>query len=182
MTKDDIRAAAKARRRSLSHDEIIKMSDASQTLLMPYLKSADTVFCYMAAFNEPRTDGIIEQLISSGKRVAVPVTDTKTNTITPVLYTGRDDLVSGAMGIKEPKSRIAVSPDEISAAVIPGIAFDKGGMRIGFGAGYYDRFLEGFKGLKIGLCYDFQVYDSIPHDKHDIPMDVIITERTAYDI
>lgn len=179
MTKDEIRAAAKARRRSLTHIEIVTKSNAAQKLLMPFLKSASTVMCYMAAFNEPRTDGIIKSLISNEKRVAVPVTDTKTNTITPVLYT--DELCIGAMGIKEPKIKTSVAVNEIDAAVIPGIAFDRRGMRIGFGAGYYDRLLESFTGLKIGLCYDFQVYDSLPHDKHDIPMDIIVTERTAYD-
>ncbi|MBQ3427906.1 MAG: 5-formyltetrahydrofolate cyclo-ligase [Clostridia bacterium] len=182
MTKNEIRAAAKARRRSLTHNEIVTKSEAALTLLLPYLENADTVFCYMAAFNEPRTGELIERLISYGKRVAVPVTDTVSNTITPVLYTGRQELISGAMGIPEPKSRITVASDEIDAAVIPGIAFDRDGTRIGFGAGYYDRFLEGFKGLKIGLCYDFQVYDRLPRDTHDIPMDVIVTERTAYDI
>ncbi|MBR0366428.1 MAG: 5-formyltetrahydrofolate cyclo-ligase [Clostridia bacterium] len=180
MTKDEIRAAAKERRRALCREDVIKKSQDIFDRLMPLLDTAKTVMCYMSAFNEPRTDRVIAELIKNGVRVAVPVTDTDTKTITPALYTG--ELKRGAYGIYEPEDRIAIDPNNIDIAVIPGIAFDRRGTRIGFGAGYYDRFLAGFVGKKIGICYELQLYDEIPHDEHDIAMDTIVTERKVYDI
>ena len=180
MTKDEIRAAAKKRRRELCNDEINTKSQAIYERLMPLLGTAKTVMCYMSAFNEPRTDRVISELIENGARVAAPVTDTALKTITPALYTGM--LRRGAYGIFEPDKCIEVAPDCIDIAIIPGIAFDRDGRRIGFGSGYYDRFLAEFKGKKIGVCYEFQLYDSLPHDAHDIAMDMIVTERKVYDI
>lgn len=180
MTKEEIRAAAKERRRALCNDEVITKSHAISERLLPLLGTAKTVMCYMSTFNEPHTDRIIEKLIGSGARVAVPVTDTDRKTITPSLYTG--ELRRGAYGIYEPDECIKIDPECIDIAIIPGIAFDMDGWRIGFGAGYYDRFLSEFTGKKIGVCYEFQLYESIPHDTHDIAMDIIVTERKVYDI
>ena len=180
MTKDMIRAAAKARRRSLSRDEVAEMSRCITERLMPLLKDAGTVMCYLSAFNEPDTEGIISSLLSHGKRVVVPVTDTNTCTITPSYLTSLDGLVRGSYGIAEPSQCVPAKTSDIDISVVPGIAFDRSGMRIGFGKGYYDRFLSEFNGHKIGLCYDFQLYDSVPHDEHDIPMDIIITEGNIY--
>lgn len=180
MTKDEIRAAAKARRRSLSREEVAEKSKRIYDNLMPLLDSADTVMCYLAAFNEPRTEEIITALLAAGKRVVVPVTHTGSHTITPSYLNSLDALRAGTYGIKEPVECIPARVSDIDIAIIPGIAFDRSGMRIGFGKGYYDRFLSEFKGLKIGLCYEFQLYDSVPHDAHDIPMDIIITEGLVH--
>ena len=148
--------------------------------VMPLFKDAKTVMCYLSAFNEPDTFEIISLLLSQGKRVVVPVTDTNACTITPSYLTSLDGLRSGSYGIAEPSEYAPADAADIDISVIPGIAFDRSGMRIGFGKGYYDRFLSEFRGLKLGLCYEFQLYDSVPHDRHDIPMDIIITEGNIY--
>ncbi len=180
MTKDEIRAAAMRERRALLHDDIIKKSRAISTRLMPFLENADTVMCYIAAFNEPRTADIIQRLYDTGKRIVVPVSDTSTCTIHPSYLSSPDRLIKGGYGIPEPMEFIPADVDDIDISIIPGIAFDRSGMRIGFGKGYYDRFLADFRGTKIGLCYEFQLYSSIPCDSHDIPMDIIITEGNIY--
>lgn len=180
MTKDEIRAAAVSGRRALSHEDITEKSRAISTRLMPFLEKAGTVMCYIAAFNEPRTADIIQRLFDAGKKIVVPVSDASTCTIHPSYLTSPDRLVRGEYGIPEPAEFIPADIGDIDISVIPGIAFDRSGMRIGFGKGYYDRFLAEFSGTKIGLCYELQLYDSIPHDSHDIPMDIIITEGSIY--
>lgn len=169
----------KAKRRMLTHDEIITKSLAIYNRLVPYLENAGTVMCYLAAFNEPRTDQITEYLFGRGKQVAVPITGART--ITPALLTPHDKLRTGAYGIREPEKYKEVNISDIDIALIPGIAFDTRGMRIGFGKGYYDRFLESFKGVKIGICYEFQVFSALNCDSHDVPMDMLVTERRIYD-
>ena len=180
MTKDEIRAAAVSGRRALSHEDITEKSRAISTRLMPFLEKADTIMCYIAAFNEPRTADIIQRLFDAGKKIVVPVSDALTCTILPSYLTSPGKLIRGEYGIPEPSEFIPADIGDIDISIIPGIAFDRSGMRIGFGKGYYDRFLAEFSGMKIGLCYELQLYDSIPHDSHDIPMDIIITEGSIY--
>ncbi len=87
-------------------------------------------------------------------------------------YTCRENLQQGMFCVSEPCGDCHTQ--QIDLAVIPGVAFDKSGNRVGRGRGYYDRFLSDFTGYKIGLCFDFQLVDSIPTEKFDIKMDRII--------
>jgi 5-formyltetrahydrofolate cyclo-ligase len=87
------------------------------------------------------------------------------------------DMARGAYGILEPVSIKKAEVSDIDLIIVPGIAFDINGGRCGFGKGYYDRLLCESKAKKIGLCYDFQLVREIETDEHDIPMDMIITER-----
>lgn len=182
MIKDILRAAAKERRRALTAADMdaAAAAAAARVLALPAYRSAKTVMAYMSAFKELNIDAVLKDACAN-KRLVVPVSSTDTCTITPVLLRDIDAVVRGAYGIREPEERIPVPADEIDLALIPGIAFDKTGSRAGFGKGYYDRFLADFKGIKIGLCYEFQVYDSIPAEPHDIKMDMIITEEQLYD-
>lgn len=182
MTKDELRAAMKELRRALSVSEINeKTSEILKSLTtLDAFTSSGTVMTYLSAFKEPSTDGIIDYLFRSGKRIVVPVSNTDSCTITPSLLTSPDKLIKGAYGIKEPSECIEVPIENIDIALIPGIVFDRSGMRIGFGKGYYDRFLSEFQGVKIGICYDFQIQESIPSSPHDIAMDIIITEKRIY--
>src|SRR3989338_3616519 len=84
-------------------------------------------------------------------------------------------------GILEPKESYQreFNPDKLDIVIVPGIAFDKNGHRIGYGYGYYDRFLKTIRKetLKIGLAYDFQLIEKIPEERHDVPVDIILTEK-----
>ena len=92
-----------------------------------------------------------------------------------------DDLESGAYGIYEPKKEcLKITADENTVCIVPGLAFDKSGFRIGFGKGYYDRFLSEFKGESVGLCYDECFSDILIKDKFDMCVSAVITETCIY--
>ena len=180
--KAELRALMKAKRKALSHDELIKNSGAiaKKTLALPAFAAAKTVMLYMAAFNEPRTDEILRTALKCGKRVMIPVCDTARHTITASQIHSKTDLVRGAYGIPEPRTISPVPAGEADVMLIPGLAFGKDGSRLGFGEGYYDRTLASFEGIKIGVCHDFQLLGSVPSAPHDVKMDIIITERGVY--
>ena len=182
MNKDELRELMKAKRRSLSPDFIKDASDKikNTVLGLDSVKSAKIIMVYLSAFREPETFAIISELLSAGKDICVPISNIDTFTITPSRLISLDNLTKGAYGIFEPKEIISVPISAIDAALIPGIAFSTSGDRLGFGKGYYDRFLEEFNGTKIGVGYDFQITDKIPTDIHDIRMDLIITEKRLY--
>ena len=91
------------------------------------------------------------------------------------IYTGENDLATGCYGIKEPTGKVFTDFAKIDVAIIPGVAFDRQGHRLGRGKGYYDRLLSVMPQVyKIGLCFDFQVVDNVPVDSHDIRMDEVI--------
>lgn len=182
MNKDELRDAMKKERRSLS-PEFIKSASGiiSDTLInLTCIKNANHIMVYLSAFKEPDTFNLIKRLLNDGKEISVPTSNTDTFTITPSLIKSLDTLKKGAYGIYEPKENICVPADKIDVVLIPGIAFSNSGDRLGFGKGYYDRFLEEFKGMKIGVGYDFQIIDAIPVSEHDIRMDMIVTEKRIY--
>ncbi|MEJ7556308.1 MAG: 5-formyltetrahydrofolate cyclo-ligase, partial [Aquificaceae bacterium] len=89
-------------------------------------------------------------------------------------------LSPGAFCILEPSKGKEVRPEEVELSLIPGIAFDKAGYRIGYGKGYYDRLFERLGGLKVGVCYEFQVLEEVPRDDWDMPVDLVVTEEKIY--
>lgn len=172
----------RAARRSLTADEVEEKSAKIQTLLFSYekYKSAETVMLYLSSFKEPSTEEIVRGALKSGKRVIVPVSDTKTETITLSYIDSFDELKKGAYGILEPKLIKSAFAEDIEFILIPGIAFDRRGHRIGFGKGYYDKLLHGLNAEKTALCYEFQLFNEIPSDAHDEPVNTIITEERIY--
>lgn len=182
MTKDEIRASMKLQRKGLSKEYIKSASDliSKRILTLDELKNAETIMVFLSSFNEPRTDLIISELLAQKKKIVVPVSDTITHTITPSYLDTLYDTSSGAYNIREPKELRIAQTTDIDIALIPALALSRYGNRIGFGMGYYDRFLSDFNGLKIGVCYDFQIFDTLPHNPHDVKMDLIITEKRIY--
>ena len=180
MNKDALRAEMRALRRSLTSKEVEEKSRKIRENLFTLDKNAETVLLYLSAFKEPSTAEIIADALNQKKRVAVPISDTNNFTLTLSYITGFDDLQKGAYGILEPKKIIKADLSDIDLAVIPGLAFDKNGNRMGFGKGYYDKLLKDCKAHKTALCYSFQMFDKIPSDTHDIPMNTIITEDGIY--
>lgn len=145
-----------------------------------------TVMCYMDFNNEVKTGEIINLFLSKGKRVAIPAVEkygktAKSRIVAYQINSLEEEMQKGAYGILEPVKDISrvVDPKEFELVLVPGVAFDRNGNRIGFGAGYYDKFLCKTRKdcVKAGLAYEYQVLDSIPAEKHDILMDYIITEK-----
>lgn len=145
--------------------------------------NAGTVMAYMSFRNEVATDVFIGNCIRDGKRVAIPkVQQIPALTLLPYeIKDTRHDVLKGFMGIPEPDaSRLQrVDPLEFDLVVIPGVAFDSVRSRIGYGAGYYDRFLTTLRPdcLKVGIAFEIQMLDKFSADTYDIPMDLVITEN-----
>lgn len=174
----------RAKRRALTADEVKHSSEKIRAMLfsLECVKNAKTICTFLSAFKEPDTIEIVRQLWEKKCRVIVPISDTETNTLSLSCIDNMDDLKKGAYGILEPSVVKTADERDIDVILVPGLAFDRHGGRMGFGKGYYDRLLETSSAVKIGLCYDFQLFDTIPTESHDVPMDFIITEKEICEI
>lgn len=124
---------------------------------------------------------IIEQAWREGKDVAVPKCNPENKTMRFKKITSFDQLESVYSGLLEPvDATIEVMPEEIKLLIVPGLAFTKDGYRLGFGGGYYDRFLSGYKGFTVSLAFDCQLVDEVPTELHDIPVEKVITANKVY--
>ena len=133
--------------------------------------------------NEVDTRALICTCLAQGKRVAVPVVMPGTKTLAHALIDGLDQLVVGPWGLAQPDPATATwlpAEARIDLVVVPGLAFDRRGQRIGWGGGYYDRFLAQVQTVKVGLCYDALVLDCIPGEPHDVPVDLVVAETAIY--
>ena len=141
-------------------------------------KKAGVIHIFIAKPDEPSTRQIIEYCWSSGKRVAVPLVLPNTFNLIHSEIKSFDRLIHGMYGIQEPspESRIIMTPDLFDLVIVPGVAFDKKGRRIGQGKGYYDRFLELTSAFRLALAFDCQLLENVPSELHDIPMDAILSE------
>jgi len=139
---------------------------------------AKTVAFYLPKGNEVDTFGMIKAAMKDGKEVLVPVTDHQINLFR---FVSKEDLQPGKYGIMEPKSRISPSkePDVI---IVPGVAFGLCMHRLGYGKGYYDRYLAKSPAYRIGICYDLQIVEKLPTHEDDERMDEIITEKRVMTI
>ena len=173
MTKQELRQLIRSRK--LLHDS----NDAAASIIdslkqHPRLTQAQTVLLYSALPDEVPTQELIDHLVEQGKMVLLPrvVSDTDMELRK---YTGQHDLQKGAYGIMEPAGELFTDYAAIDVAIVPGMAFDSAGHRLGRGKGYYDRFLSRVPNIyKIGLCFSWQIVDSVPSDAHDVRMDMII--------
>lgn len=180
MPKRSLRAQLLARRRELSHDSWRSSSLAAQhnLLSLDEYTAAECVALYAPAHNETDTALIMLDAFQAGKRVLYPAVCGHHMVFRHVERV--EALQEGAFGILEPCPTGADhQADEADFIVVPGVAFDLTGHRIGYGKGFYDRFLQhpGRRAHLVGLCHDFQVVDGfVAADLHDIPMEFIVTE------
>lgn len=152
---------------------------ASKVFSLEEFNLADRLGLYAAFNNEIQTDGIFSKSHALRKEIFYPAVNPKTKEIHFYRVHALKDLKAGFSGILEPdKSRYPLTNlNLLNVIIIPGVAFDKKGNRIGFGEGYYDRLLEKFKGKKIALAYDFQVVETLPSTARDQRVDMIVTEE-----
>lgn len=144
--------------------------------------SAKNIFIYISYGSEINTKNIILKALKDNKNVYVPRIEIKTKNMDAVKFISFDKLVKNAYGILEPsKDEIFVDPNKLDLIVVPGVAFDNNKGRMGYGAGYYDRYLnkineKDYRRInKVALAYDFQIIDEVPMEKNDVPIDCIIT-------
>lgn len=153
-------------------------------LLLEEITTSQTLFIYVDFRSEVETHILITKLLKLGKRVVVPFTLVKEKRLLPVAITDVEkDLMPGYCSIPEPRVAIRkshmVASSEIETIILPGSVFDERGGRLGYGGGYYDRFMarEAPKARRIGLAFDFQVVDRLALQAHDELLDLIVTEK-----
>lgn len=158
-----------------------------RVLALPLLQVAQSFFVYCSYQSEVATESLIDQLLFMGKTVCVPLTHPSTSTMEAIEIKSRQtDLAPGYRGIPEPLPSLrpgrVYPPDRLEVAFIPGSVFDKHGYRLGYGGGYYDRFLAlaAPRTLRIGLAYSFQMIPQIPQLPHDVPMDLLVTDQECF--
>ncbi len=181
--KDKLRRRILRKCRALSPDEVIGRSSKIRYRFIELTEEQgfNVVMIYISVRNEVDTYELGRELLRMGKMVCAPVVDRAQRRILP--YTVNripDDLVDGEYSIPEPSREKGqrVDPSLIDVVVVPGVGFDPRGYRIGYGGGYYDRFLPlCSNALFVGLAYEFQIVDKVPNEDWDIRMDVIITEE-----
>jgi 5-formyltetrahydrofolate cyclo-ligase len=146
-----------------------------RVLALPAVRDARTVMLFSSFGSEVDTGLLADRLHRSGVRVLLPFLDGRE--LHAAAHRAGDELVPSSYGAKEPAGRTPVDPMEIDVVVVPGLAFDREGYRVGYGAGYYDRFLSGLSGgtVRVGLCFSEQLVDAVPHGPADEPVDVIVT-------
>lgn len=152
------------------------------TLLKSELyKKASNIMSYVSFNNEVNTHRFIVKAIEDGKKISVPYIDNKNKIMLPCLIDDIDELVPGYFGIlsPDPNKLKIIDAKSIDLVIVPGACFDINGYRIGYGGGYYDKFLPLLRkdASSIGLAFSFQVIDKVPYEKYDIPVDFIVTEK-----
>jgi 5-formyltetrahydrofolate cyclo-ligase len=161
---------------------------AARVLELPECRSAGIVASYVGVKDEVATADLLERLLAEGKTVAVPWRAGLD--LEFVIITGLGDLAPASFGLLEPSAAIRALPDRrvvaetIDLLLVPGLGFDRAGGRLGHGRGYYDRFLRkcGTAAARVALAFECQLVDRIPMGSGDVPVDVVVTERSVYRI
>ena len=139
--------------------------------------SAATILGFASFGTELPTDPLMRWVLASGKRLLVPFVDGRN--LRAAAVESIEALAPGYRGIREPVERVAVDPAEAGVVLVPGVAFDAAGRRLGYGGGFYDAFLAGIpeRVARVGLCFDLQVVDEVPAGSDDERVGIIVTER-----
>jgi len=173
-------------RNSLSEKKIGAKSAAITEKLfsLPEFQQAKAVLFYASFGNEVQTMEMIEKALALGKTVCVPVTSFREKKIEISQISGIAELKEKPNGLVEPETVRACPIEEIGLVVVPGIAFDQRGCRIGYGGGFYDRLLlKAPRNLKaVGLCFNQNIEDKLPAESHDVKMNKIVTEERIIEV
>ncbi len=154
-------------------DEII----CNRLINFEHYIEASQVLLFSALEDEINIDSVIADALESGKRVALPKCLDKKGSMNFYYINSFDDLKEGFFGLKEPDVNCErVTDFEASLCVVPAVCYDKKGFRLGYGRGYYDRFLKNYISKSVGLCYNELLVDDLPVEDYDIPVGSVITD------
>jgi 5-formyltetrahydrofolate cyclo-ligase len=177
MPKRALRAATLTRRRELTPQQVSTQSLALQRhfLALPEFMGAGVLALYAPIHHEVETAAVAGAALSTGKTLLYPAVEGHELQFRRVV--GLNELIPGRFGIPEPKGE-PCNPADADLIVVPGVAFDHFGRRIGYGKGFYDRALHRLEGggRLVGFCYEFQLFQEIVGEPHDVMMDLIVTE------
>lgn len=178
--KNILRAELKALRYAIDPKRKAELDSAlcDQIISLASFRFADTVLIYYPVKGEIDITPIAIEALERGKRVAYPVCDPECCTMTFKYIASLDQLQRGSYSIPEPPADAPSFEGEESAlCIVPALAFDKDGFRLGYGKGYYDRFLKTFRGNSLGAVYSDFLKDSLPRGYYDRAVDIIVSER-----
>lgn len=177
--KNELRKKIIKLRNSLDSDYIKKASVciSDKLLEIPEIIKAENIMVYMDFRNEVKTDYLIEKLMSMGKNVFAPVCVHETREMIPRKVDSKTVFINSRFGVLEPsEDSEAVSPDTIDVIIVPGVAFDRAGNRMGYGGGYYDRFIPKTNAFTCGVRFECQIVNDVFEEEHDVRIDVVVTE------
>jgi 5-formyltetrahydrofolate cyclo-ligase len=179
--KINLRARYRRFREHMNPEQKIELDSTIQSrfLALSEYAGADTIFTYVSKPIEVDTIALIEAALANQKLVAVPRCVPETYDMKFYYITSLDDLERGHFGVLEPiPSKCRLTTDYSKGlCIVPGLSFDAQGYRLGYGKGYYDRFLAEFRGDTVGICYAGCVEWILPHGYYDKPVDLLITEK-----
>jgi 5-formyltetrahydrofolate cyclo-ligase len=177
--KEALRERQKEIRCRLSPEDAASLSVRIEQHLKQAINGENPVMVYASKAHEVDTHGLIAWLLSQGIEVVVPIIEQETRSLRLSYLRNPAVLRPSTFSVPEPlDNEIPALPSKIRLVVVPMIAFDRKGFRLGYGAGYYDRFLTAHPWMKkIGVAFSCQEVDAVPADENDVPMDLIVTER-----
>ena len=175
MNKQELRRAIRERKRAMTEEEIVERSNAlaEKFYNTPAYQAASTIYGYLPYNQEVRTVPMLQRALDEGKRVAVPKVYGE-----EMRFIYLEDLTQvskGYAGIPEPIADAPVAEDKQALVLMPGLAFDPQGHRIGYGGGFYDKFLaKESHHPTLALCYEFQMQAHLDTEEFDIPVDTVL--------
>lgn len=175
MDKRALRAQIRQHKQAMTEQQITEKSEKLAALLAqsPLYAAAKTLYGYLPYNQEVRTVPMLEQALRDGKRVAVPKVYGEEMRF--IYLEDLSQVEKGYAGIPEPVADGPVADDKQALVLMPGLAFDKKGNRMGYGGGFYDKFLQQEPTHPtVALCYDFQMVEAIPTQPHDVPVDLVL--------
>ncbi len=173
--KKELRRLIKERKKNFSPEKASSDSEKifNQIESLPQFKQAKVVLAYWSLPDEVITHRFIQKWVGE-KRFVLPIV--VGDTLELGAFNGLEKIVtSQSFGILEPKTEELVDPKTVDFAIIPGVAFDKKGNRLGRGKGFYDRFLKETNAFKVAVGYDFQILDEVPVSSFDVPVDMVVS-------
>ncbi len=182
MNKAEIRQIYKTVRR-----RIVGRESCEEDILFRFTRSDEfrrckTLFLYSSYGTEVATDKIAEKAFEDGKTVAYPVCTDVDGSMRFYIVSGREQLISGMYGIKEPDTSVCseIIPDKDSLIVVPALVFDLDGNRLGYGKGYYDRYMHKYPCFSVGLAFEDCVTEKLPAAQYDKKVNILITDKKKY--
>lgn len=185
MTADNkalLRARYRKIRGSINNREIAENIICDKILKSDFYNNCLSVFLYASTASEVSVDKVIADALKNGKKVALPLCADKNGNMEFYYIKSLDDIKLGMYNIREPDSSFCekAHSDNRTICFVPGLCFDKKGFRLGYGKGYYDRFLGNFNGFSVGVAFDDCVTDNLPRDEFDKNVSYLITDKKIY--
>ena len=175
MDKKELRRQIREKKRSMTEEEIVSASEKLERLFLdsPLYKQANTIYGYLPYNQEVRTTSMLQRALDDGKRIAVP--KIYGDVMKFIYLEDLSQVEEGYKGIPEPIHDEPMADDPTALVLMPGLAFDAQGKRMGYGGGFYDRFLAEEPGHPtLALCYAFQMVPQIPTEEFDVPVDCVL--------